>query len=158
MLCKEKDQNAFDSILLGFMAALDLEEKAQKFIDYFRTNYCTDSRISQWAGWARARSPVNNNMFIERMHRTLKYKYLDRKESNRLDSVISALLVMSKDYRMSYIVRAHARDVSCHRLVKMNRCHRASLKLGADQISSTEDPGVWSVVSEKDTSVSYEIR
>uniref|UniRef100_A0A915IGY5 C2H2-type domain-containing protein n=1 Tax=Romanomermis culicivorax TaxID=13658 RepID=A0A915IGY5_ROMCU len=80
LLAHERSQEQFkDDLNLLLIMAHKLQPA---FYDYFNDYYCNPSRILQWALWARSDSIVNTNMYLERFHRTLKYKYLNKKRIN----------------------------------------------------------------------------
>lgn len=67
--------------------------KATKvFGEYFETNY--SKRAKEWAGCYRQYTYINTNMYLESMHKTLKYSVYEKKKIRRLDHAISLIMQM----------------------------------------------------------------
>lgn len=103
IILREQTKSAFQELLAKFLT--ELNEYEPEFGKYFHKKYCsTDNRISEWAFWARKGSVVNVNMYLEAFHRTLKKKFLNRNENNRMDTLLTKLLDAAMWYLLEYMV------------------------------------------------------
>lgn len=141
VLLKEQDEKTFRENINSFL--LGLETTEPEFFEYFLNNYCDESRLVQWAAWARRLATVNTNMYLERFHRTLKYKYLERKHNHRLDFLIYTLFKVARDYLQSYTVDTFSISASSYRLSCTNTRHRNSWALKKEQVTVIETGLVW---------------
>lgn len=87
---RELDQNKFIILLDDLKRDFQCDRDLKAFGDYFIKNY--EPIIEQWAYCFRKNSTINTNMFVERMHKTLKYGFFQGKKMARLDKTIHCLL------------------------------------------------------------------
>jgi hypothetical protein len=92
---QELDILTFEDALKSFFMLISTQESLKKFSDYFKTYY--EPRKEAWAYCYRKHLGINTNMHIERMHREIKYVYLNAKKSKRLDISFSAVRHFLKD-------------------------------------------------------------
>ena len=62
---------------------------------YFNIHYA--NRAEEWAACYRRAANINTNMYIESLHRTLKYIYLKGRVNKRIDNLIHVLMTVSRD-------------------------------------------------------------
>jgi len=155
VLCHEKDEEEFVTNLRGFLLTLGANEPS--FYKYFTENYCTDDRIRQWAAFGRDGCEVNTNMYLERFHRTLKYKYLKRKCNNRVDFVLNVLLRIAYDFSKSFHEDISRGDVSRYRLSRIHSRHQASKELQVSHVRVLKAGESWQYISLNSAEV-YDIK
>lgn len=79
----------------SFLASLLSDPETADFGHYFENHYVDN--INAWAYCYRLNSGINTNMFLERMHRTLKYIYFNGKVNKRLDCALGILMKFIRD-------------------------------------------------------------
>jgi len=71
------------------------DEDTNEFYSYFQSNYL--NRVEQWAYCHCRLCGINTNMFLESIHKTIKYFYLNGRKNKRMDQCINALLKFIRD-------------------------------------------------------------
>ncbi|XP_072389603.1 uncharacterized protein [Diabrotica undecimpunctata] len=95
VLLQETDPSAFEPMLNSFIENTFDNPSTVNFGRYFQTNYA--SKTISWAYCYRMHAGLNTNMHIERMHRTIKYIYLQGRNNKRLDKAVTALMKFIRD-------------------------------------------------------------
>ncbi|KAF0722333.1 MULE domain-containing protein, partial [Aphis craccivora] len=58
---------------------------------------CCSTRVEKWAMFNRKHVGINTNMYLESLHKNIKYCYLEGKHCKRLDMAINALMSLVRD-------------------------------------------------------------
>lgn len=80
MLCylrQEPNADNFEASLESFIEMLRMDQDLKVFGEYFLVNYAR--RSLTWAMCFRTGLSINTNMYLESMHKVLKYIYLKGK-------------------------------------------------------------------------------
>lgn len=128
MLCilrQEPDIKKFEEYLKSFLLLLSKDSDLEAFATYFRDNY--NNRCSVWATCYRLGSTINTNMYLESMHKVLKYIYLKGVTCKRLDKTIHVLLNYVRDKQFQRVIKLEKGKVT-HKISKINQSHLTALK------------------------------
>lgn len=68
----------FENMLAGISDELRDDNDTKEFYHYFQCNYL--NRVEQWAYCHRNLCGINTNMYLESIHKTIKYFYLNGKK------------------------------------------------------------------------------
>lgn len=96
----EKD---FTENMEEFITLLLQDEETKCFGEYFQTYY--SKRPETWAICFRLHIGLNTNMYLESLHKVLKYIYLDGKKVRRLDKTLDALVRLTRDYFFKRLIK-----------------------------------------------------
>lgn len=149
MLCtlrQEPDSTKFNEFLIGFMDILSRDSDLRLFKDYFEKQYM--SRCFVWAACFRVGSGINTNMYLESMHKVLKYIYLKGVTCRRLDKTVHVLLQYVKDKQFERIIKLEKSKVTT-KISRINKSHINAIN-STNMVVSTSENG-W-IVTSKDTS------
>ncbi|CAH0560556.1 unnamed protein product [Brassicogethes aeneus] len=89
------EENMFYENLNSFITSLQEDPDTANFGHYFISTYFKNCQ--QWAYCFRKGCGINTNMFLESMHKTVKYFYLNGKTVKCLDKGLHALLNYIRD-------------------------------------------------------------
>jgi hypothetical protein len=140
IILQETDALAFKRMLEEFILQLH-HSSEMEFADYFSKYY--SNHCEKWAYCYRKGLGVNTNMSLERLHRTIKYNYLEGKKVKRLDKSIHALQKFINDKQFERIIYLLKGKVSSKQAILRNR-HNVSTKM---QLEVFEENGIWLVKS-----------
>lgn len=160
MLIRESNEAKFRHLLVVFQYELSSRGgECNEFWQYFENYYRSETRMAQWAKWARKGSIVNTNMYLESFHRILKMKFLGGRQNRRMDTLIGTLLKTARWFLQEYAVTKE-KGVSCnsHRLQLMHSRHKNSMKLNAENVRYDDETETWFIRSETDDVNEYEIQ
>ncbi|XP_077503829.1 uncharacterized protein LOC144114150 [Amblyomma americanum] len=146
--CPKKDEVA--ELLESFLANKD--PRLQEFIQYFRGNYA--HRLEMWAYSFRTGLGINTNMYLERMHRTLKHSFLEGKKNHRVDRLITALMDMTYESlmkRVQHIVKAKRTS----KMSRIEKNHRSAVAITTP--AKRNEDGTWTVQSQSTRGLTYRI-
>ncbi|XP_050299822.1 uncharacterized protein LOC126738496 isoform X2 [Anthonomus grandis grandis] len=141
-LMQETDEKAFDAMLASFLELLLTDPETQEFYEYFLKYYTNISKC--WAYCHRMKSGLNTNMHIERMHRTIKYIYLNGKHTKRLDKAISAILKFVRDKLFDQVIIINKGKL-CSKINSIRSRHIKSNSLSFESILPHEEG--WQIFS-----------
>ncbi|XP_050314956.1 uncharacterized protein LOC126749312 isoform X2 [Anthonomus grandis grandis] len=139
MLCflrQEPNANNFKASLGSFIEMLQMDQDLKVFGEYFLVNYAR--RSSTWAMCFRAGLSINTNMYLESMHKVLKYIYLKGTTCRRLDKTVHVLLKYIRDKQFGRIIKLEKGKIT-HKISKINKSHIAAVKADNIHIISVED-------------------
>ncbi|XP_060872012.1 uncharacterized protein LOC132946166 [Metopolophium dirhodum] len=102
-LLYEIDENRFYKELSSITNQLKSDEYTVDFGQYFITTYL--SRIEKWALFNRKHIGINTNMYLEALHKNIKYCYLEGKQCRRLDFSINALMLLVRDKSFKRVIK-----------------------------------------------------
>lgn len=89
--CLHYEEN--DIFVSNLDSAIELfcnDKDTADFGNYFRENYVKNCKL--WAMYYRKGCGINTNMYLESMHKVIKYSHLDGKVVKRLDKGLNAVL------------------------------------------------------------------
>lgn len=138
-LCKE----TFSKLLEGFLSDLLNDEDTVEFGKYFSDHYA--ARPEKWAYCYRKNLGINTNMYLESLHRKIKYQYWEGKHVKRLDIAISGLLKLLRDLIFQRLIKVTKKSVSSDRMNRINKSHKLSLETKPEIVLLSEDK--WQVQS-----------
>lgn len=141
-LLQETDISAFSVMIGEFQQQLQNDPDLQLFFQYFKTYYA--NKTSMWAYCYRMHTGLNTNMHIERMHKTLKYIYLNGKNVKRLDKAISAIMKFVRDKLFDSLIVAHKGKI-CSKIKDLRTRHKVGLNLDMSLVIPNERG--WNVAS-----------
>lgn len=75
---QEPNEIIFTELLNGFMDEIMNDDDTIQFGEYFNSYYL--NRVKQWAFCHRRNCGINTNMYLESVHKCLKYYYLHGKK------------------------------------------------------------------------------
>lgn len=97
------DENTFMIGLQNFIKSLLEDNDTTKYGIYFQTYYVKN--VKNWAYCYRKNVGVNTNMFLESMHKTIKYFYLNGRKVKRLDKGLHAVLKYTRDKIIERLIK-----------------------------------------------------
>lgn len=145
--------NSFYQYLPNFLKLLNEDPDCRSFGNYFRRYYA--ERPEKWAYSFRRGLGLNTNMYLEALHKNLKYCYLDGKQNRRVDKCISLILRFSRNMMFERLVRA-AKNKPSHRMTRISSSHRLSALIAPDSIVQTSD-STWSIKSSFRKGILYQV-
>lgn len=149
----EPDVGSFEVMLDGFLEELENDSESKEFCDYLRSTYL--NRIQQWAYCYRRGCGINTNMFLESVHKTLKYYYFRRKKNKRMDKCINALLKFTRNKNFDRFVKI-AKNKYCLKEDNIVRSHTEAIKILPSQIHALTETS-WEVESGRTKGLLYEV-
>ncbi|GFV78777.1 MULE domain-containing protein [Trichonephila clavipes] len=93
----------FSNLMKQFKEDLLNDPDTSEFGKYFQQNYA--QRPEKWAYCYRKGLGINTNMYLESLHKTIKYHYFDGKHVKRLDVAIDGLLKLVRDLIFQRLVK-----------------------------------------------------
>lgn len=102
-----------------------------KFAEYFRAHYA--NRPECWAYCYRIGLGINTNMYLESLHKILKYSYLEGKKVKRLDKAIDALMKIARDTMFKRLIKL-AKNTPSEKLKKIRESHKAGQNISGETI------------------------
>lgn len=98
-----------------------------------------------WGFCFRKGLSLKTNMFLEAMHKKLKYCYLDGKVNRRVDACIQALLEFEAQLHLEWYQRL-IQGTPTYRHQQINKSHHKSHEITQDMINQTSE-FTWTVLS-----------
>lgn len=151
-LLYETDENNFVIELQKVLDDLLNDEDTADFGKYFKTTY--SQRVEKWAYLNRKHVCINTNMYLEALHKSIKYCYLEGENCKRLDLLINALMSLVRDKSFERIIKIPKQKMS-YKLTQIIAAHNKSTKITPDMI--VEVNGNWFVNSETDIHTQYRV-
>jgi len=93
-------------------------------------------------------------MYLEALHKSIKYCYLEGKSCKRLDLSINALMSLVRDKSFERIIKISKQKMS-YKLTQIIAAHNKSTKISPDMV--VEVNGNWLVNSETDINIQYRV-
>lgn len=94
-------------------------------------------------------------MYLEALHKSIKYCYLEGKQCRRLDLSINGLLLLVRDKFFERVIKI-AKQEKSSKLLKIISSHNKSVNISSNTITETE-PNRWIVTSETELNLEYTI-
>jgi len=93
-------------------------------------------------------------MYLEALHKIIKYSYLDGKQCKRLDLTIDALMALVRDKSFERMIKMSKQKKSS-KLIQIIASHNKSANILSSMIENIED--CWIVTSEKFETITYKV-
>ncbi|VEN58512.1 unnamed protein product [Callosobruchus maculatus] len=143
ILLQIQDIDKFVNYLQIFLNDLSVNENTAEFAEYFKKYYV--KRVEMWAYCHRKFLDINTNMYLEAMHRTLKYIYFDGKKNKRLDTCINSLMKLLRDITFRKLKR-NVKGSSSYRMKLIRQSHIKSSSINIEDILKIND-FTWNIKS-----------
>ena len=144
VLLEEADKIRFEQLLNQTRKQLQASPETASFLKYFDTYYVT--RKEQWAMCYRRHSQINTNMYVESLHRVIKYLYFKGKTNKRLDKCIETLMKYERDKAFDRLSKLEKGKFSS-RISTITKRHTTSCKMSPKLVQPI-DYSSWEVRSE----------
>ncbi|GFQ72156.1 uncharacterized protein TNCT_466501 [Trichonephila clavata] len=145
-LCLE----TFSKLMKQFIQELLNDSDTCEFGKYFQQNYA--KRPEKWAYCYRKGMGINTNMYLESLHKKIKYHYFEGKHVKRhcqetcLDIAIDGLLKLVRDLIFQRLIKFTKRTISSDKLSKIVNSHRLGLEIQSNRIEKLAD-NEWKIES-----------
>lgn len=97
------DEVNFGKFYEEFLTQLLCDPETITFYEYFVKYY--GNNHSSWAYCYRKELLINTNMYLESMHRIIKYEYLEGKKVKRMDKSLHNLMRFTRDKQVERIIK-----------------------------------------------------
>lgn len=146
-------EEAFKLMLKASIDVLQEDDATKAFSKYFEKYYA--KRAVSWAYCYRKWSGVNTNMHIERLHRTIKYLYLEGKKAKRLDKTIYMLMKFIRDRMFDRLIFLEKGKLTT-KITLMRQRHKKSCEMDMTSVCEIDDG--WNIPSETNFGELYLIK
>ncbi|CAH1709364.1 unnamed protein product [Aphis gossypii] len=119
------------------------DDETKDFGIYFKNYY--SQRPKAWAFCFRLDLSLNTNMYLEAMHKKLKYCYMHGKQNRRFDKCISLLMRFARDMMFERTIRM-MKNKPTLRMEQIAHNHRRSIDIESSKIKKI-DIDTWLVHS-----------
>lgn len=123
-----------------------------KFGEYFYSYYL--NRVKQWAYCHRKNCGINTNMYLESVHKCLKYYYLHGKKNKRLDTCINAVLKFTRNKIFERFIKL-VKNKYTAKEENIIKSHNIGAQINPEFIKVIDDKR-WEICS-KETNIVYEV-
>ncbi|XP_034236595.1 uncharacterized protein LOC117642470 [Thrips palmi] len=154
VLLECKDPERLESLIVNFIQLCESDEETNEFGRYFRKHYA--NRINMWAYSHRQKLGLNTNMYLEALHKKLKYCYFDGKCNRRIDNCIAALLQLTKNLLFERLIRHHKQKPTS-RMLAITQSHKKGAQIPPEFIEQV-DHAEWTVKSQVRTRGPYTVK
>jgi len=151
-LLHETDEKAFSAELSQVISQLLNDADTEDFGKYFISTYST--RVEKWAFFNRQHLGINTNMYLESLHKSIKYCYLEGKQCKRLDLSINALMLLVRDKSFERTIKINKQKRST-KLLEIIASHNKSKNILPEMRVKFDN--YWLVNSEKDINIKYKV-
>lgn len=148
------DAEKFEDLLEDFLMMSIEDPDTKAFGEYFQKYYA--NRPEKWAFCYRKGLRLNTNMFLEAIHKKLKYCYMEGKKNRRVDKCISYLLRFARDMMFERTIRM-LKNTPTHRMEMISQSHRRSANITEAMVENTTE-NTWIVQSSTKGKGSYFVR
>lgn len=149
---QEPNEILFTELLNGFMAEIMDDDDTIQFGEYFNSYYL--NRVKQWAYCHRRNCGINTNMYLESVHKCLKYYYLHGKKNKRLDTCINALLKFTRNTIFERFIKL-VKNKYTAKEENIIKSHNIGVQINPETIKVIDD-NRWEI-SAKETNMAYEV-
>lgn len=129
------DKDKFNEALSKVLADLFADSDTVNFGIYFQKYYV--KRTETWAYCFRQHLGINTNMYLESVHKILKYYYLEGKKTRRLDKTIHAVMKLARDSLFNRIIKL-SKNTSSLRIKHIQLAHNNSKTVTSAMITVLE--------------------
>ncbi|KAE9539610.1 hypothetical protein AGLY_004862 [Aphis glycines] len=151
-LLHETDEKSFSAELSHVINQLINDADTADFRKYFISTYST--RVEKWAFFNRKHLGININMYLETLHKSIKYCYLEGKQCKRLDLSINALMLLVRDKSFERTIKITKKKRS-NKLLQIISSHNKSKNILPEMIVKFEN--YWLVNSETEINIKYKV-
>lgn len=134
----------FERCLQRFISKLENDSETKTFYDYFITNYYDKRKM--WAFSYRTFIGLNTNMYLENLHKRIKYLYLNGVACLRMDVSINALFHLVRDLTFDRMIKV-AKSKASNKILRIRRSHTQSLQMSDADVCEDRAVGGWTVKS-----------
>ncbi|KAJ8932722.1 hypothetical protein NQ314_014417 [Rhamnusium bicolor] len=113
VLHQNVDETSFRKQLDNMINFLFEDADTEKFGSYFNKYYYENCKL--WAYCYRKHCGINTNMYLESMHKQIKYFYLHGTTVKRLDKGLHAVLQYSRDKMVEHLIKETKGKSSIHK-------------------------------------------
>lgn len=137
------DIDQFQNSLECFLAMCKDDDETTDFGIYFENYY--SHRPKTWAFCYRHDLSLNTNMYLEAMHKKLKYCYMQGKQNRRVDRCIGLLMRFARDMMFERTIRM-MKNKPTFRMEQIAHSHHRSIDINDNKIKNI-DINTWLVYS-----------
>lgn len=150
LLQQNVEEDRFIIQLDNFVKSLLEDKSTENFGKYFQTYYYGNSK--QWAYCYRRLCGINTNMYLESMHKCVKYFYLQKSKVRRLDKGLYAILQYTRDKMIERIIKETKGNNSFHKRIISHR-HKTAVtsSFECECLDSGGDSKNWTLNSDSKT-------
>ncbi|BES87454.1 Zinc finger protein [Nesidiocoris tenuis] len=142
-LMEETNKTTFDQALNAAVQKLLGDPQTRAFGEYFEAHYARDPTV--WAYCHRLHLGVNTNMYVESLHKCLKYFQLDGETTKRLDKGLLGVIRFLNNKIFDRIITINKGKIST-KMAAIRSRHKISLAMDIRKVVYQHD-GAWSVAS-----------
>lgn len=154
VLLDTPDEEEFPALMRGFIDLCKSDPDTADFGKYFEEKYAT--RAEAWAMSKRKRIGLTTNMYLEALHKKIKYIFLDGRKNRRVDKLVAALVKLSRGLVCQRIVR-HIKKKPTRRMEAITIRHKKHQEVKLAMISMTSENS-WTVQSNLMTRGPYKVQ
>jgi hypothetical protein len=100
----------FQICSLGLLEMLEADPETVEFGEYFKDRYANVTE--RWSFCYRIGLGLNTNMYLEAMHKKVKYQYMHGKTIRRIDECIDMLMRFTRDMAFERLTRKCKGNIS----------------------------------------------
>ncbi|KAJ8949492.1 hypothetical protein NQ314_008183 [Rhamnusium bicolor] len=154
VLHQNVDETSFRKQLDNMINFLFEDADTEKFGSYFKKYYYENCKL--WAYCYRKHCSINTNMYLESMHKQIKYFYLHGTTVKRLDKGLHAVLQYSRDKMVEHLIKETKGKSSIHKRNILQRHTTAiSSQFSAESIENSEGDNIKKWKLESDNNIYY---
>lgn len=127
------DVDQFQNSIECFIAMLKDDDETKDFGNYFESYY--SHRPKAWAFCYRHDLSLNTNMYLEAMHKKIKYCYMQGKQNRRVDKCISLLMRFARDMMFERTIRM-MKNKPTYRMEQIAHSHHQSVHIEDSKITN----------------------
>ncbi|KAL4082867.1 hypothetical protein QTP88_029521 [Uroleucon formosanum] len=154
ILQHEPNTDDFEKLLTGICEELKNDEDTNEFHSYFQSNYL--NRVEQWAYCHRRLCGINTNMYLESIHKTIKYFYLNGRKNKRMDQCINALLKFIRDKMFERFIKLSKNKYSAKE-DNILASHNIVVKILDDVKIERVSETTWRIDSTTEKNLTYDV-
>lgn len=145
-LLTETDEFTFKRLMNQTIKHLIEDNETKNFGNYFKDYY--SHRIEVWAYCFRKNLGINTNMYLENLHKRIKYIYMNGKQVKRMDHSLDLILKLVYNMMFERMINLEKGSVST-KIQRIRESHKKSDEMKSEITIYKQDH--WLVHSESDT-------
>uniref|UniRef100_A0A6P7GKQ4 Uncharacterized protein LOC114343590 n=2 Tax=Diabrotica virgifera virgifera TaxID=50390 RepID=A0A6P7GKQ4_DIAVI len=140
----------FNRRFVEFLTQLENDSDTVKFYEYLTKNYSSNTK--SWAYCYRKELLINTNMYLESMHRIIKYEYLEGKKVKQLDKNIHNLMRYTRDKQVERLIKI-TKGKRTDRLTAINSSHKVATnsKFDIESVEGSDEFKKWTIKNTTNT-------
>lgn len=147
------DEEIFPDLMKGFINMCKSDPDTLDFGNYFEEKY--SGRAELWAMCKRKGIGLTTNMYLEALHKTIKYIFLDGRKNRRVDKLVAALVKLCRRLMVQRIIR-YVKKKPSSRMEAITARHKRHGEVKETMIAMTS-ANKWRVQSSELTRGPYEV-